>query len=95
MRVQQGFMMFSEFVQLHIEEEQGKIDSLREKGEWDQENLALYYLNEINATPSLTGMATISNTRGNASPKPGRKSPMRAGQASPPRYASPKQGQHV
>ena len=59
-------------------DEQQKIDDLKKTGEWDQEGLVEYYLQEINATPSATGLATFSNNRAKAGASPGpRRSPMR------------------
>ena len=69
-------------------EEYQKIDDLRRTGEWDQEALVEYYLQEINATPSATGQATYSNNRAGISPMGGlggRRSPGRAAQGSPGR----------
>ena len=42
-------------------EEQQKIDDLKRTGEWDQDALVEYYLQEINATPSATGSVTFTN----------------------------------
>jgi len=60
-RQQGGYQNFIEFVELNMAEEQQKIDDLKKTGEWDQEALVEYYVQEINATPSATGSATFTN----------------------------------
>ena len=50
-----GYQNFLDFVDNQMGEEQYKIDDLKLTGEWDQDALVEYYLQEINATPSTTG----------------------------------------
>lgn len=74
-----GYQNFMDFVELSMAEEQQKIDDLKRTGEWDQDALVEYYLQEINATPSATGMATYSNRQPGISPMGGgRRSPQRS-----------------
>jgi len=74
-----GFQSFQDFVENNMHEEKQKIDDLKLTGEWDQDALVEYYLQEINATPSVTGNATFSVRNPGVSP---------GGRRSPPRYTN-------
>ena len=82
-----GYQNFQEFVELHMVEEQQKIDDLKRTGEWDPDALVEYYLQEINATPSATGQETYTKRNPGASPMGhgGKRSPRRVGKGSPGR----------
>ena len=76
-----GYQNFTDYVEQNMTDEQQKIDDLKRTGEWDQEALVEYYLQEINATPSTTGQSTFTSRQPGHSPMHGggRKSPTRPG----------------
>ena len=84
-----GYQNFLEFVELNMAEEQQKIDDLKRTGEWDPEALVEYYLQEINATPSATGMATFTNRQSGVSPMGGGAGGRRSPGAQRPFQGSP------